>query len=146
MSRENLRRCSAVLDDASGPLLQRARKLQRLEQATLDLLPPDLAAHCRVVNLRNETLILAAGSAAWATRLRFAIPDLIKQFRCQHALELRAIEVRIQKNPFTTQTVEYSKPVLSGASAELLAQTARGIDHPGLREALYRLASRTGKS
>ena len=89
MRQENIASCCQLLDNARLPLLERARKLQRLEKVVLGLLPDNLAAHCRVMNLKNETLILAAPSSAWAARLRFAGPELVKQVEHQFALKLR---------------------------------------------------------
>jgi hypothetical protein len=136
--------CSQLLDQARLPLLERARKLSRFEQAVLPLLPADLAAHCKVLNLKSEILVLATPSPAWAGRLRFAVPELIKQLKRELGLDVRKVELKIQ--PQRTEPRTATKPPLriSMASATLLAQTARGIDHPPLQEALLRLAAKTG--
>ncbi len=107
------------------------------------LLPDGLAAHCKVMNLRRETLVISATSPAWAARLRFAAPELVKQLRCQFSMNVHTIEVRVLPEAFEIQSVIREKPEMSAASANLLAQTAQGVDHPGLREALYRLAAKT---
>jgi len=134
--------CCQVLDCARLPLLERARKLQRLEQAVLGLLPENLAAHCRVMNLKNETLILAVPSSAWAARLRFTGPELVQQLNGQSALKLRTIQVHIQPESQEIQPVKQPPMRLSLASGTLLAQTAQTVNHPALREALYRLAAK----
>jgi len=123
-------------------MLERAKKLQRLEQAVLQLLPADLAAHCKVMNLKNEILVLATSSPTWATRLRFASPELIKQLRCQYSLKLSAVQARIQPQALEIHEVRSHQLKLSMASGTLLAQTARSIKHPALQEALYRLAAK----
>ena len=123
-------------------MLERARKLQRLEQAVVGLLPQDVAAHCSVMNLKNETLVLVAPSSAWAARLRFAVPGLAKQLDDQFALKLRDIQVRVQPETHEIQSIRRPKPRLSLTSGSLLAQTAQAVDHPALREALYRLAAK----
>ena len=133
--------CSLILQNARLPILERAKKLQRLEQAVLQLMPADLAAHCTVMNLKNEILVLATTSSAWAARLRFAAPDLVKQLGCQHALNLRGIQVRIEPEISQIQEDKSHPPRLSMASGALLAQTAQTIKHPALQEALYRLAA-----
>ncbi len=142
MRQENIASCCQLLDNARLPLLERARKLQRLEKVVLGLLPDNLAAHCRVMNLKNETLILAAPSSAWAARLRFAGPELVKQVEHQFALKLRGIHVRVQPESIEKQPVRQHRPRLSMASATLLAQTAQAVNDPALREALYRLAAK----
>lgn len=135
--------CSQILQQADLPILERARKLSRLQQAVIGLLPADLGAHCKVLNLKNEILVVATSSPAWAARLRFIAPELLKQLRCQYSLEVRRVEVKIQPESSEKQTVKPPAMQLSLANANLLAQTARSVDHAALREALYRLAAKT---
>ena len=142
MYRKDAMPCSSILAAAKLPLLDRARKLQRLEQAVLQLLPENLRAHCKVMNLKSEILILTTTSSAWAARLRFATPDLLKQLKCQHALQLRGIQLRVEQEKVENQPVTRPPARMSMTSATLLAQTAQGVNHPALQEALYRLAAR----
>ena len=142
MRQKNTASCCQILDNARMPLLERARKLQRLEQAVLGLLPENVAAHCKVMNLKNEILVLSAPSSAWAARLRFAGPELVKQLEGQFALKLRSVQIRIQPETIEIQSLKQPKLKLSLASGTLLAQTAQTVDHPALREALYRLAAK----
>ena len=55
--------CSQLLEQAKLPMLERARKLSRLERVVLQCLPAELGAHCKVLNLRNKILILATPSS-----------------------------------------------------------------------------------
>ena len=144
MRRKTAVSCSQLLDQTRLPLLERARKLSRFERAVLPLLPVDLAAHCKVLNLKSEILVLAAPSPAWAGRLRFAIPELIKQLKRELGLDIRKVELKIQPHSVEPQTARKRPLRISMASATLLAQTARSIDHPPLQEALLRLAAKTG--
>lgn len=144
MRRKTAVSCSQLLDQARLPLLERARKLSRFERAVLQLLPVELAAHCKVLNLKSEILVLAAPSPAWAGRVRFAIPELVKRLQRELGLDIRKVELKIQ--PQSTEPQTAGKPPLrmSMSSATLLAQTARAIDYPPLQEALLRLAAKTG--
>ncbi len=135
--------CSQILEQAALPVLERARKLARLEKAVRQLLPTELAAHCKALNVKNETLVLAAASPVWANRLRFAGADLIQQLRRRHSLKVTRIALKVRAETVETQRVKTSPLTLSGSSATLLAQTARTIDHPPLQEALMRLAAKT---
>ncbi len=137
--------CSHILEQASLPILERARKLARFEQAVLGLLPADLGAHCRVLNLKNEILVLATTTPAWAGRLRFAVPELLKQLKCQHHMEIRRVELKIRPEIKENQQVRRNSMQVSLNNAELLATTAQSINHPELQEALYRLAAKTRK-
>ena len=40
------------------------------------VLPPALAPHCRVAEVRGGRLTIQVSSAAWATRLRFELPKI----------------------------------------------------------------------
>ena len=143
MRQETACSCSQLLEQAKLPILERARKLSRLDQAVLQLLPAELGQHCKVLNLRNETLILATPSPAWAGRLRFAAPDLLTQLKCQLSLDIRAIDLKVQPEPVENQSIKRASMQLSMSSATLLAQTARSVNHPPLQEALLRLAAKT---
>jgi hypothetical protein len=142
MRQKNTVSCCQILDNARLPLLERARKLQRLERAVLGLLPENLAAHCSVMNMKNEILILAVPTSAWAARLRFAGPELVKQLKGQFALSLRSVQIRIQPETVEIQSIRRPQLKLSLASGTLLVQTAQTVNHPALREALYRLAAK----
>jgi hypothetical protein len=134
--------CSQILEQADLPMLERARKLSRLERAVLQCLPAELGGHCKVLNLKNEILVLATPSSAWAARLRFAVPDLLKQLKCQFSLNVARAELKIQPNKVEIQSAKQPRMQLSMDNAILLAQTAQSIRHPALQEALYRLAAK----
>jgi hypothetical protein len=51
-------------------LLRRARELEALEELVRGWLPPTLAPHVRVAALREDTLVLAADSAAWVRQVK----------------------------------------------------------------------------
>lgn len=135
--------CSEILEQAHLPIIERARKLTRLEQAVLQILPDELAAHCKVLNLKNETLVLSTVSPAWAGRLRFLAPDLIKQLKCRHALSICKVDLRIQPENIENPLPAKSSLCISLRSATLLAQTAKTVNYPPLQEALLRLAAKT---
>ncbi|MCO6414226.1 MAG: DUF721 domain-containing protein [Thiogranum sp.] len=142
MPRKDAVSCIKILEQAALPMLDRAQKLKLLEQTVLGLLPDNLAGHCKVVNLKNETLILATTSSAWAMRLRFAGPELLKQLRCQLPVKLKSLQVKVQPEAEETPLPLRPKPKLSMQNATLLVQTANTVDHPDLKEALYRLATK----
>ncbi len=146
MRQNNACPCAKIFQNAGLPLLKRARSLQRMEQAVLGLLPEDLAGHCSVMNLKREILILGARSSAWAARLRFAAPEFIKQLQCQLSLNVVAIEVQVIPEAREHQPASRKPVAISADNANLLAQTANSVDHPELREALYRLAAKTRES
>ncbi len=125
-------------------LLAQARALGELDALLDRLIPPPLNEHCRVLSLRDSTLVLAADSPVWAARLRFQTPPLVKQLRNQQAVKVRTVQVRVRP-PDTPQVVEINLPGprrLSARNADTLRQTACSVSDPGLKAALMRLASR----
>ncbi len=134
--------CSSILQNATAAILKRGRELARLDHTVRRLLPNDLATHCQVVNFRDGTLVITTSSAARATQLRFTVPEL--QSRLQHQLPMKLETIKIRVRPENVQPARVTRPAqtLSATSANLLAQTAKTLDHPGLKEALYRIATR----
>lgn len=128
-------------------LIQRCRRLQQLEQRLAACLDIQSVMHCRVVNVHQGVLLLGVDSAAWATRLRYQLPDLLVCARRQHGLAgLQSIQLSILPAPDSApQTVKHGPPELSRESALALRGCADSIEHDGLRQALERLAGRETK-
>lgn len=134
--------CATLFEDSTRPLLQRARQLKRLEEKICQLLPEGLAENCSLMNLQNGTLTLTTASPAWAARLRFFAPELLTQLKLRYSMQLQTVRVRILPQTETDAETVFVQPmVLSMQNANLLAQTAKTVNDPGLREALYRLAA-----
>jgi hypothetical protein len=126
-------------------LVARARSLLELQALVHRLLPEPLNTHCRVLVVRDETLILATSSPVWAARLRFHAPLLVKQLSDHKTVKLRTVRVRVRPpektaaaSPVRRQTA--LRPGKSGAAA--LQQAAQTVSDPGLKTALLRLANR----
>ena len=126
-------------------LVARARALMELQVLVHNLLPEPLNMHCRVLAVRDETLILATSSPVWAARLRFHAPLLVKQLSDHETVKLRTVRVRVRPPekaldipPVRRQAA--LRPGKSGAAA--LQQAAQTISDPGLKTALLRLANR----
>jgi hypothetical protein len=75
---------NGLSDKAEGSLrlildnLSRIKQLDKIVKAKLN---KKLHVHCRVVNYRDNRLILAADSSSWATRLKFEVPNLLSKLR-----------------------------------------------------------------
>lgn len=129
-----------LLDGSLQELTERARMLGRLT-AEVRRLAPEIGRHCRVANLRAGMLVIQVDSPAWATRLRYQGPALVRQLRRRGHSEIQ--EVRIQVAPEAgPQAPAPRRPRLSPASGELLQQTADAVEGDALRAALRRLAGR----
>ena len=124
-------------------LVYQARTLMALDALLQQLLPDPLKAHCRVLAVREESLVLAADSPVWAARLRFHAPQLVKQLRHLETVKLRTIRIRVRP-PERSIPAEYRKTTMqcSSNSQAALRQVAETVSDPGLKTALRRLANR----
>lgn len=124
-------------------LVSRARALVGLNALVQELLPETLKAHCRVLSVRDETLVLAADSPVWAARLKFHSSQLVKQLNRQQTVKLRTVRIRVRPPEKLVATERRSKPLKLGSnSATALRQAADSVSDPDLKSALQRLANR----
>lgn len=134
-----------------GKLISQAQAIDTLNAVFTLALEPDLAPHCRVGYYDSGVLTLFAASAAWATRLRYAVPNLLSQLRALPTWAgLRSIQVKIQTNFHQLQAQKIDNaPSLPPAkisatnAAQFQALADSFKDKPGfekLVESLQRLA------
>jgi len=74
-------------------IVQKAQLLLKIEQILSGILPEDFREHCRVMNLKEETLgektlVIEVDNSAIATRLRYQENELINQMRDYAELKL----------------------------------------------------------
>jgi hypothetical protein len=126
----------------SARLIERIQYLKSLNGQLHICLDPETSSHAQVADLNAERLLVHVDSSAWATRLRYQLPQLL---RCLHRhpslAQLRRIEVRVapQAQPVSPPPQAAS---LSAANAAIIDSTADGLSDPALRSALKRLARR----
>lgn len=123
-----------------GPLLTHAATLQRLNGLVHARLPSPLSAHCRVGNYKGGILIIHVGSATWASKLRYLIPDL-RQALATHGEFQGLVEIRLRTiaDPSTPPNPA-RRPRMPKEAAVLLNSLAERISSKGLAAALRRLA------
>jgi hypothetical protein len=88
-----------ILNDPNGDvqfLMHRLSTITALKEQLPQFLSEDIAKHCRVINLRSSTLVIAVNSSIWANKLRFKLPDLLSDFRTAGYSGLSKIEIVIQ--------------------------------------------------
>lgn len=139
-----------ILNRQAGELRQIQQKLQQLQllQQKLDHCIPDtFKPYCRVANYRDGCLIIAVSSAAWATQLRYAIPDLLQLLRTQAELyDLCSINTYIDPNLQQIKTKKESainqkdKLKLSVDIALYLREMAESFDDEKLKASFLRLS------
>jgi len=128
---------------AASPLLSRARALGRLDALVHELIPSPMNQHCRVLSVRDDTLIIAADSAAWAARLRYQSPQLIRQLAGVSSMNLRTVHIRVRAaSPQPDKQTATVRQSVSDKNSLALKQAARNITDPRLKAVLLRLAGR----
>lgn len=127
---------------AQTKTLARGRELLAWSTAVEQLLPDSHRAHCRVANVRNHTLVLLADSPAWAARLRFHAPTILRKLELDHKLSLRRVQIRVDPEAVRAPRRRVRRTGLSTHSGHLLRQAAQAVEDPQLKAALERLARR----
>jgi|SRR5699024_3129775 len=100
-------------------------------------LPPALTDHVQALQ-DGHVLVLVAANNTVAQVLRFHAPRLVKQAGLN---EWYVKVARIANTPIAQKNAGPGA-TLSAKAAASLTNTAKSIQHPGLQEALLRLASR----
>lgn len=77
-------------------LMDKLTKIRTINSNLHLYINPILSQHCRVVNIRKSTLVLAVDNAIWANKLRFELPNLLSFFRNNGFISLANIEVIVQ--------------------------------------------------
>jgi hypothetical protein len=97
LKREKPTSVSDLLGKGQG-LLERLRqgsaRADQTLQAVRSVLPDGLGEHVWGATLRDRTLTVLVGSAAWATRIRYHAPDLKEQAATRLGQDIDRVVVR----------------------------------------------------
>ena len=106
-------------------------------------LPAELNSVCEVANVRDHLLTVHIHNAAWATRFRFLVPELLPKLNAL-ADFARVREIRVRVAPVVAiEAPEPPAPNLGGRSlpdSELLTAFADTLEYGDLKGAFLRLA------
>ncbi len=114
-----------------------------LQQQLEDVIPPSLRRACRVIQLDQKTLTVAADNGAIASKLRQMTTELAAKMS-HNGGEVTLIQVVVQVSP-TPYTPPHEPRSLSVAGKKHLAEFAGKIADSPLKDALNRLAKRNAK-
>jgi hypothetical protein len=122
-------------------LTARSRELRALDDAMRRQLGPPLDGHCRLANLRADTVVLHVDSPVWSTRIRFLTPQLLEFFHRQRdCAGVTHIKIVVRPPRSHGQHPAASPLRLSPASASMIRSVALATEESPLREALLHLA------
>jgi hypothetical protein len=81
-------------------LVERAREAGELDARVRALLPEELAVHVTGAALHENTVVVLADSAAWASRLRFHAPELVERLAPRYDGAVTRVRVKVRpRNP-----------------------------------------------
>lgn len=127
-------------DQHGASVLAAARNLLAVEEAIKAVLPPALAAVCRVARIDRQQLTLAVPSAAYASKLRQLAPRIIQVLK-QNGWNLDNAQIRVQAALQQTTTAPPTREAIPLDENALRAfDTLRSQLRPGpLADAVNRL-------
>lgn len=126
-----------------GALINQSKQHEQLKRQLSYMLPPQLGAHYQVGGIHDGTLVLITDSAAWATKLRFSAPALIRQLQPQG---IKHIEIRQRaRQTNTVKPAVARKACMSPDAAKQLKSLANTLEDSKLKQALERLAEHANK-
>lgn len=88
----------ALLTEASGDTLRRAQWLDSVDQLLRPYLPPGLAAHARLANVRGDKLVFVVDAPVWHAKLRLATRELVDAARSV-GLDVAGLSVKTTLQP-----------------------------------------------
>ena len=124
----------------------RARVLGALDEALGRELGSPLNTHCRLANVRADTVVLHVDSPAWSTRVRFLTPRLLEFFRAQRdSAGVNQVKVVVRLPHVYQEKRVVARSRLSATGASVIRALALATDEAPLRAALLRLAANARK-
>lgn len=120
-----------------GDVLARAQQLARLEPRIKAALPPALAPHCALANVRGDTLVLSVRATVFAARIRLLTPQILEAARAL-GLALSQVKIRVGYVPSPPPPPAPPRP-LSETARHHLQELADKVDDPELRASIARL-------
>lgn len=121
-------------------LIGRARFLERMRRAVLDILPDAAADHVRVAAYDNYRLRLHVTHGGWATRLRYMQPAIAQALAQRMRLHIEHVEIKVRPAVSPAPPPVVAR-VISDNTRAHIRRTAHYIEDSELAGALERLAA-----
>jgi hypothetical protein len=88
-----------ILNQPTGDiraLMDQLNKIQTINISLQQHVNPVLSQHCKAVNMKKGTLVLAVDSPMWVNKLRFQLPELLNELRKSGFAGLANIELIVK--------------------------------------------------
>jgi len=122
-------------------LVNKTLHLAKLNQVFIALLPTYLQNHATLARLDEKGWVVQTDSSAWATRLRFALPELCEPLEQLLGFELPRPWIRIAPPAIPEPSPPPPRRVqVSSKTVDVLENAAQQFSDPRLGAAMSRLA------
>ncbi|MBA2709071.1 MAG: DUF721 domain-containing protein [Tatlockia sp.] len=137
-----MRSISRCLNAQLLDICRRSIELDELNDKVKSVLSEPLNNYCLVAAFNSGCLLITATNSAWATELRYRLPELRDQLRKAGLYQLTSIKIGLEnfdtKKP---QNKPLSKKLLSNSARNNIRNAGELCSYIPLRDALYHLAS-----
>lgn len=130
-------------------ICQRSIQLEELSNKVSQLLPQNLATECQVGSFNKGCLILTTSNAAWASQLRYALPELRDALRKEAGMyQLTSIKINVIDTIYQPKVTpkNLGTPPLSEKAKTTIINESQHCSYQPLQRALLNLAQSTPDS
>lgn len=110
---------------------EHTKQYNRLLQLALE---PNLAKHCQFAQLEKNTLTVTVDSPAWATRFRYAIPELKKNISAQPEFNMVKKIRYIISQQEEVHEKKTKKPAMSQVNADLWQDMLNNLKNKKIKQ------------
>ena len=137
-----MRRINRCLNTRLIQICQRTVQLEELTSKLNNYLPASLREHCHVGSFNKGCLIIVASNPAWASQLRYSLPELRDKLRIEAGVyQLSSIKVTIASVEATHSIKHPNAPSLSTKARDAITAGGDQCSYLPLKQALHHLAS-----
>ncbi|WP_133128362.1 DUF721 domain-containing protein [Legionella nagasakiensis] len=135
-----MRRINRCLNAQLETICQRVIQLDEMNKIVSKYLPEPLHEYCQVGSFNKGCLILLVKNSAWASQLRYSLPELRNRLRTEASLyQLISIKITIEAEKLEP-SLKKTNPLLSDVACHSIITTANQCRYIPLKKALYHLA------
>ncbi|CEK11890.1 DUF721 domain-containing protein [Legionella hackeliae] len=138
-----MRRINRCLNSQLMEICLNSMELEGLNTLIKSYLPPHIANYCNIGSFVRGSLTLAVSNAAWATELRYNLPELRDRLRKEAGLyQLTGIKLIIEDTKNVLPPTKSSKTLaLTMNSRSVIHCASEQCNYEPLKEALQKLAN-----
>ena len=122
-------------------------QLTQMQQAFMEILPPQLAKNCSLGRFSDGKLTILVGNGAVAAKLKQILPSLLLKFQKMGYLEVTAIQITVQANYYTYNAVDSfrEKPEIGQVGMKSLSKFVTTLPTSPLKTAVKSMLKKRTK-